>query len=80
VIRVLPQIPWHEAVCLKQSIKASHPENDPPLVLSVVDGREAEVLGRPAWHAKIRADNWPPPQTSSYEELGPTLRTPYLHG
>src|SRR5216684_3560397 len=24
VIRVLPQIPWHEVVCLKQSVNASH--------------------------------------------------------
>lgn len=59
VIRVLPQIPWHEVVCLKQSVNASHaPVLPSSAVLSVVDGREAEVLGRLAGHAKIRA-GWP---------------------
>ena len=56
VIRVLPQIPWHEVVCLEQSVNASHaPVLPSSAVLFVVDEREAEVFGRLAGHAKIRA-------------------------
>jgi len=67
VIRVLPRIPWHEVVCLKQSVNASHARGAPILRCSIPSPtgvRRRYSIGSPDTRRSV-PHGWPPPQASS---------------